>query len=114
KCSRGRPSSSSGVSTAPATPAARGSARAASRGRLPAASDLAHNSGSAADGRRPREPGGGADGMSGTLLDVLEHGRADAPALVVPDGPRLSYADLRREVRRAADAFAAFGLGRGD
>src|SRR5690349_2429762 len=56
----------------------------------------------------------GADGMSGTLLDVLEQGRADAPALVVPEGPRLTYAALRQEVRRAADAFAAYGLGRGD
>ena len=37
-----------------------------------------------------------------------------APALVVPEGPRLSYAELRQEARRAADAFAAYGLGRGD
>lgn len=51
---------------------------------------------------------------SETLLSVLERGEPATPAIIVPDGPRLSYGELREEVRRAADAFAQFGLGRGD
>src|SRR4051812_2755433 len=50
----------------------------------------------------------------GTLLSVLEAGEATDPAIVVPDGPRLSYRDLREQVERTADALAAWGLGRGD
>jgi acyl-CoA synthetase (AMP-forming)/AMP-acid ligase II len=49
-----------------------------------------------------------------TLLDALEHGRADAPALLVPDGPRLTYAALRAQVQRAAGTLASFGLRRQD
>jgi len=49
-----------------------------------------------------------------TLLNVLQAGADDAPALVVPGGPRLTYRRLREEVWRAAEALAALGLGRGD
>jgi acyl-CoA synthetase (AMP-forming)/AMP-acid ligase II len=49
-----------------------------------------------------------------TLLELLEGPPDDAPAIVVPDGPVLSYGALRRQVRRTADALAGFGIGRGD
>src|SRR5438034_9416522 len=49
-----------------------------------------------------------------TLLSVLEAGRATDPAIIVPDGPRLSYRDLREQVTRTGDALAAWGLERGD
>lgn len=49
-----------------------------------------------------------------TLLTALEGGDAAAPAIAVPDGPRLTYGDLRVQVARTADALAAFGLGRSD
>ena len=52
--------------------------------------------------------------MSRTLNALLERGEAGAPAVVVPDGPSLSYARLREEVARAADGLAALGLRRGD
>ena len=50
----------------------------------------------------------------GTLIDLLAGSQPDATALAVPDGPSLSYRALRDEVRRAADALAGYGLGRGD
>jgi acyl-CoA synthetase (AMP-forming)/AMP-acid ligase II len=51
---------------------------------------------------------------NGTLLALLDHGEDTAPAIVVPDGPRLTYQHLRTQVRRTADALAGFGLGRQD
>src|SRR5438093_13045077 len=50
----------------------------------------------------------------GTLLTVLGAAPASATALVVPDGPRLTYGLLREQVQRAADRLASFGLGRDD
>src|SRR5262245_38166618 len=50
----------------------------------------------------------------GTLLDVLEKGGANDPAIVVPDGPRLTYGDLREQVERTADALASLGIERQD
>jgi acyl-CoA synthetase (AMP-forming)/AMP-acid ligase II len=50
----------------------------------------------------------------GTLNEVLERGEAHATAIVVPGGPRLTYAQLREQVAAAADALAELGLGRGD
>ncbi|HEX2324203.1 MAG TPA: AMP-binding protein, partial [Chloroflexota bacterium] len=47
-----------------------------------------------------------------TLLSVLEAGHPAAPAIVVPDGPRLTYAELRAAVTQGADAFAQLGIGR--
>ncbi len=49
-----------------------------------------------------------------TLLSVLDAGRDEHPALVVPGGPSLTYSRLREEVLRAAEALAAAGVRRGD
>ncbi len=49
-----------------------------------------------------------------TLLDVLAHGAAADPALVVPGGPTFTYAQLRDAVEAAAQRFAELGLGPGD
>jgi oxalate---CoA ligase len=51
---------------------------------------------------------------SQTLLKALEQGAAGDPAVVVPGGPRLTYAQLREQVSLAADRLAQHGLGRGD
>ncbi len=48
------------------------------------------------------------------LWDILGRGEADAPAVVVPGGPRLTYEQLRDEVRRGAEALAGLGLRRED
>jgi acyl-CoA synthetase (AMP-forming)/AMP-acid ligase II len=49
-----------------------------------------------------------------TLLDVLQHGAATDPAIVVPGGVRLTYDDLREQVAAAADYLAQLGVGRDD
>ena len=49
-----------------------------------------------------------------TLLSVLEHGAAADPALLVPGGARLTYAQLREQVSLAADRLAQHGIGRED
>src|SRR6202035_5745024 len=49
-----------------------------------------------------------------TLNQIMEHGQGQDPAIVVPDGIRLTYADLREQVARAADRLAPLGLDRGD
>jgi acyl-CoA synthetase (AMP-forming)/AMP-acid ligase II len=49
-----------------------------------------------------------------TLLDLLDGPPDSSTAIVVPDGPELSFGALRREVRRTADALAEFGIERGD
>jgi acyl-CoA synthetase (AMP-forming)/AMP-acid ligase II len=49
-----------------------------------------------------------------TLLDVLQHGTADDPAIAVPGGVRLTYSGLREQVAAAADQLAKLGVGRGD
>src|SRR6266702_4735930 len=49
-----------------------------------------------------------------TLDRILGYAEAGAVAIDVPDGPRLTYADLREQVDTAADALAQLGLGRGD
>jgi acyl-CoA synthetase (AMP-forming)/AMP-acid ligase II len=46
------------------------------------------------------------------LCDILDRGESDAPAVVVPGGPRLTYGQLREEVRRGAGALAGLGLRR--
>jgi acyl-CoA synthetase (AMP-forming)/AMP-acid ligase II len=46
------------------------------------------------------------------LWDILDRGESDAPAVVVPGGPRLTYGQLREEVRRGAGALAGLGLAR--
>lgn len=53
--------------------------------------------------------------MSGeTLGTLLEHGRAGDAAIVVPGGPRLTYAQLREQVASTAEALSKFGLARND
>lgn len=49
-----------------------------------------------------------------TLLDVLQHGGAADPAIIVPNGPRLTYQELRDNVSAAADHLAQLGIGRTD
>src|ERR1700675_17429 len=49
-----------------------------------------------------------------TLLDLLQHGGATDPAIVVPSGARLTYRELRETVASAADYLAQLGVRRGD
>jgi acyl-CoA synthetase (AMP-forming)/AMP-acid ligase II len=49
-----------------------------------------------------------------TLLDLLDAGAPDAPALLAPDRSALSYAALRANVRALAAQLQALGIGRGD
>jgi oxalate---CoA ligase len=50
-----------------------------------------------------------------TLLDLLERaGEPDAPALLAPGHPALSYRQLRRSVEGLAGQLGALGIGRGD
>lgn len=51
---------------------------------------------------------------SSTLDQLLVRGGAKDPAVIVPDGPSLTYDQLRLQVAAAADGLASFGLGRGD
>jgi len=55
-----------------------------------------------------------ASDVTSTLLSLLDAGRATVPAVVVPDGPELSYRALRQHVGRVADTLASLGLARGD
>src|SRR5260370_546389 len=55
-----------------------------------------------------------ASDLTSTVLSLLEAGRAAVPALVVPDGPELSYRSLRQHVARVADTLASLGVARGD
>ena len=50
----------------------------------------------------------------GTLNDVIGRGDPSATAVVVPGGPRLTYAQLGEQVDAAAEALARAGIGRGD
>jgi oxalate---CoA ligase len=54
-----------------------------------------------------------ASDLTSTVLSLLETGRATVPALVVPDGPELSYRALRQHVSRVADTLASVGVARG-
>ena len=49
-----------------------------------------------------------------TLIDVLQHGVAADPAIIVPSGARLTYRDLRDSVSAAADYLVQLGVGRDD
>ncbi len=49
-----------------------------------------------------------------TLLDLLEAGAPDHPALVAPGCPTVSYAALRANVAALAGQLQALGVGRGD
>lgn len=52
--------------------------------------------------------------MHATLIDVLEHGAAGDPALVVPGGPRLTYGQLREQVSLTAERLSRLGFQRAD
>ena len=52
--------------------------------------------------------------MKRTLNELLLRGEAGAPAIKVPGGATLTYAQLRDEVARAAERLAELGLRRGD
>ncbi|HKC18125.1 MAG TPA: acyl--CoA ligase [Candidatus Dormibacteraeota bacterium] len=52
--------------------------------------------------------------MTQTLNDVIARADPKTTALSVPNGPRLTYAQLRENVASAADALASFGVQRGD
>ena len=54
------------------------------------------------------------DATHATLMTLFEAAEAADPALVVPDGPHVSYGMLRTGVREVADTLAALGLERGD
>ena len=53
-----------------------------------------------------------ADGA--TLLDLLEVGSPEHPALIAPGGPTISYDSLRRQVHAAARQLNSIDIGRGD
>jgi acyl-CoA synthetase (AMP-forming)/AMP-acid ligase II/CBS domain-containing protein len=55
-----------------------------------------------------------ASDVTSTLLSLLDVGRATVPAVVVPDGPEISYRSLRHHVSRVADTLASLGVARGD
>ena len=49
-----------------------------------------------------------------TVPEILAAGRDDAPALLTPEGPTLTFADLRRQVQSLAGQLNAAGIGRND
>ncbi len=49
-----------------------------------------------------------------TLVEVLENGAVDHPALVSPDGPTLTYHSLRTQVARLMGQLKSFGIHRED
>ena len=54
------------------------------------------------------------DGKSDTLRSLLLNGASKRPALVVPDGPTLTYGALRALVDETAERLGALGVARGD
>ena len=54
------------------------------------------------------------DNTPATLLDVLDSGNSADTAILIADGPRLTYAELRSHVRALADRLAEHGLTRAD
>jgi len=52
--------------------------------------------------------------MEQTLEGALARGDAADPALIVPDGPRLTYRQLRARVTELAERLAGMGVERGD
>ena len=49
-----------------------------------------------------------------TIKDILERGEPSHIAVISPNGPVLTYGDLRRQVDSLADQLHSFGIGRGD
>ncbi len=55
-----------------------------------------------------------SESVRATLLDLLDAGATDAPALLAPDRPTVTYGVLRANVRALAGQLQAWGIGRGD
>jgi len=64
--------------------------------------------------RAPDRHAAAAGRLTQTLDQALQRGDSKSPAIVVPGGPRLTYAELREQVASAADGLARLGLGRDD
>jgi acyl-CoA synthetase (AMP-forming)/AMP-acid ligase II len=52
--------------------------------------------------------------LTNTLASVLQPAAPDHAAIIIPDGPRVSYQALATEVDRLAGLLAGAGIGRGD
>ena len=52
--------------------------------------------------------------MARTLIQILEKGEGTHPALVSPDGPTLTYDDLRKQIAKLMDQLNDFGIQRTD
>ena len=48
--------------------------------------------------------------IASTLIDVIENGAATHPALVAPDGPTLTYSELREQVSKLMGQLRSFGI----
>jgi acyl-CoA synthetase (AMP-forming)/AMP-acid ligase II len=49
-----------------------------------------------------------------TLLEVLENGAGSHPAIVTPDGPTLTYDELKAQIGRLMNQLSSFGIRRND
>lgn len=49
-----------------------------------------------------------------TLIQILEAGKGSHPAIVSPDGPTLTYDDLRKQIAKLMDQLTGFGIQRTD
>ena len=49
-----------------------------------------------------------------TLLEVLENGAGSHPAIVTPDGPALTYNELKAQIGRLMNQLSSFGIRRND
>ena len=52
--------------------------------------------------------------MQDTIVKLLEHGRAHAPAILAPDNESLTYGKLREHVTRVVAKLNSWGFGRND
>ena len=52
--------------------------------------------------------------MADTVFELLSAGQDNAPAIVVPGGPTLSFAEMRRQVEHLAGQLNAAGIQRGE
>jgi acyl-CoA synthetase (AMP-forming)/AMP-acid ligase II len=52
--------------------------------------------------------------ISTVLADILDRSSPERPALIVPDGPVISYAQLGQIIPELSHRLAALGVGRGD
>jgi acyl-CoA synthetase (AMP-forming)/AMP-acid ligase II len=52
--------------------------------------------------------------MTSTIRELLDAGRDAAPAIIVPDGPTLTFADLRKQVDNLAGQLTTLGIGKDD